>query len=379
MILEGQRLETEFNLPQMIINRARRYKSKALFQYKDGWSWKPITWVELEKKVKGLAAALMGLGFKKGDKGLILLSSSLESFYVDLAVQFVGGISVLLHEDEPRRGIDIKRIAGDSESRLIFVDAEEKLEEVLGGENKLPNLIKVITTFERHHIKHPKVTSLGKLTRSGFLKIAELEKELILGIDKISGDEVSSIFYKSDLRRKEIIHRDFLYSIRAVSEKIPSAGEEDQILSFLPPSEPVQRFGNYVGLYKGMRIAVTEGTKDFFEDVLEVKPTILFEGRRELEKIYPRIKSEVERNALRRFLLSWIEKNGGKRNLEGWFTKMGLDYLTDKILLSEIRRALGSRVRYILTDVAPSAEIRLPLSHCGIRMLDMPELSTILP
>ncbi len=372
-------METELNLPQVIVNRVRKYKSKALFQYKDGWCWKPITWVELEKKVKVLAAALMGLGFKKGDKGLILLSSSLESFYVDLAVQFVGGVSVLLYEDEHHQGINIKRITGDSESRLIFVDAEEKLEEILDAENELPTLIKVITIFERHPINHPKVMSLGKLSRSGFLKIAELEKELIPGIDKISRDEVSSIFYKPDFRRKEITHRDLLYSIRAVSEKIPSSGEEDQILSFLPPSEPVQRVGNYVGFYRGMRIAVTEGIKGFLGDVPEVKPTILFEGRRELEKIYLRLKSEIDRNALRRLLLNWIEKNGRKGNPEDWFTKIGLGYPIDRILFSKIRGALGGRLKYIFTDVAPSAKIRLPLSYCGIRTLDMPELSTTLP
>ncbi len=128
-----------------------------------------------------------------------------------------------------------------------------------------------------------------------------------------------------------------------------------------------------------MRIAVTEGIKGFLGDVPEVKPTILFEGRRELEKIYLRLKSEIDRNALRRLLLNWIEKNGRKGNPEDWFTKIGLGYPIDRILFSKIRGALGGRLKYIFTDVAPSAKIRLPLSYCGIRTLDMPELSTTLP
>ena len=50
------------NLNKFIADRVRENGNKMIFQVKDGWSWKQITWLDFDKDIKSIAAFLLGLG-----------------------------------------------------------------------------------------------------------------------------------------------------------------------------------------------------------------------------------------------------------------------------------------------------------------------------
>jgi hypothetical protein len=122
------------------------------------------------------------------------------------------------------------------------------------------------------------------------------------------------------------------------SEKLSFIGEEDQAFSYLPSVSSFERFVNYLGICMGIRIAVAETREDFFNDILEVKPTVLFETKSGIENIYSKI---------------LLEKGPPNQKLKS---------------------ALGGRIKYILVDSMPRGEIKNLFSKAGMSLIEVPEL-----
>ena len=74
-------------------NRIKENKSRLIFQKRDGWSWKQITWLDFNTEVKSIASFLLDFGFKKGDNVLIISPNTLECLFSESAIILLGGCS----------------------------------------------------------------------------------------------------------------------------------------------------------------------------------------------------------------------------------------------------------------------------------------------
>jgi hypothetical protein len=177
------------------------------------------------------------------------------------------------------------------------------------------------------------------------MKRKMLEDELIRKAKDISPEETAAIFYsfKSDegIQRKEIKHEDLIGALRDSSGKLSFITEEDQTFSHLSYVSPYERFINYLGVYMGNRISIAESRDNFFEDILEVKPTVLFETQKGIENLCSKALSNPGRGPLSK----------------------------------KLRSSLGGRIKHILMDSMPRAEIKNLLSSSGISLTEVPELS----
>ncbi|HEY7536154.1 MAG TPA: hypothetical protein VH878_09465, partial [Thermodesulfobacteriota bacterium] len=129
--------------------------------------------------------------------------------------------------------------------------------------------------------------------------------------------------------------------LRDSSEKLSFITEEDQAFSHLPSVSPYEKLINYVGIYMGSRISIAETRENFFEDVVEVKPTVLFETLGGIEN-----------------LCSKALSNAGKDSAS-----------------KELRSALGGRIKHILIDYIPRREIINLISSAGVSLTDVPKLA----
>ena len=84
----------ENNFYNFLQRKIRENKSKLIFQKRDGWSWKQITWLDFETEVNSIACFLLDLGFKKEDKIIFYSTNTLESLFFELAVFLLGGITI---------------------------------------------------------------------------------------------------------------------------------------------------------------------------------------------------------------------------------------------------------------------------------------------
>ena len=93
----------------------------------------------------------------------------------------------------------------------------------------------------------------------------------------------------------------------------------------------------------GTRAAMAESRQDFYQDILEVMPTILFETSEGLEDLYEKSLS----------------------NLNGTSPE------------KKIRKDLGERIKYIFTDNMPNKEVQNLLLRSGVNFLEVPDLNKL--
>jgi len=86
--------------PKMLKHNYEKYgDSRRAMRHKHYGIWQPYTWKDYYLNVKYLALGLLSLGFKPGDKLLIIGDNAPEWYYAELAAQANHGVSVGLYSD----------------------------------------------------------------------------------------------------------------------------------------------------------------------------------------------------------------------------------------------------------------------------------------
>ena len=57
---------SERTIPELVINKVKEHGTRLLFQRRDGWSWKQITWLDFDREVKNIASFLLDAGLNPG-------------------------------------------------------------------------------------------------------------------------------------------------------------------------------------------------------------------------------------------------------------------------------------------------------------------------
>jgi long-chain acyl-CoA synthetase len=336
-------MNDERTIPEMMTNRIKRYGGKILFQHKVGWSWKQITWLDFEKTIKDIACFLMGLGFAPGTAAIIVSGSRTESLFAEFGIYLLGGITIPIDDNDDLE--KIIKIARDSKSRFMFVAKESTLKELSNKIHEVPSLHKIVTFTDTGIGEDERVIPFKGLLKFGSMKRKMLEDELARKAEGVLPDSTAAVFYNfdSDLKkeRKEITHKDLIKALKGASEKLLSITEEDQAFSHLSYVSPYERFVNYLGIYMGNRISIAETRDNFFDDILEVKPTVIYETQKGIENLCSKALSNLGRGTIS----------------------------------NRLKNALGGRAKHILIDFLPRREIINLLSSSDISLTEVPELA----
>lgn len=336
---------SEKTIPELLQNRVKEHGTRLLFQRRDGWSWKQITWLDFDRKVKNIASFLMHSGFGMGDRALIASSNRLEAISTELAILFLGGVMIPLSGNKSVE--EIVGAANEYNAKFIFLEhGEGVLEGMIGSMELMPNVLRIAVSPDVK-ISHERIINFKAMLKVGLMKRKKLQDELTEASRKVDAGSIAALFIQSgstDGRVMEVSQGTLLTALRSTSEQYPNINGEDQSFSFLPTASPYAKFINHLTLYKASRAAVAETMTDFYQDILEVKPTIIFETRDGLEDIC-------------KYLLSGLNGQDAGRKL---------------------RADLGSRVNYVFTDYMPTPETERVLRSAGITLIEVPELNGLL-
>ncbi|HWP93916.1 MAG TPA: AMP-binding protein [Thermodesulfobacteriota bacterium] len=339
-------MNIEKTIPALITNRIKKYQSKILFQRRDGWSWKQITWLDFERDVKSIASFLLDLGFGPGDAAIMVSPNRMECLFAEVAVCFLGGVAIPMEGDELLERI-IEELAKGVRIKFIFTADAAIANRVITFFNSFPDLGKIIVFSYNDLGKDDRIIPYASVLKFGLLKRRQLEDSLTTTSESVSPDSPAVIFYDPGLNgkvnEKKVAHLDLIEALHLMAKTYPFIGEEDQSFSCLTSASPFEKFINYLALYMGSRIVMAETREDFFEDILEVKPTVLFETRDGLEDICSRVLSDAGK------------KSGSEK----------------------LRRDLGNRIKYVLTDAPPEDRIKSLFSKSGASIVEVPELNKL--
>ncbi len=320
--------------------RVKDHGTRLLFQRRDGWSWKQITWLDFDREVKNIASFLMDLGFGEGDRALLVSANTLEAISTEIAVYHLGGAVVSLSRDSDED--KIKETARELDVKFVFIENPELLDTATAIQDDLPGVLRT-AFFKDVKTKNEKVLNFRSILKFGLMKRKKLQDELKKVSDELEADTPAAIFLapgKSGFKTTEITQGDIMSALKLISSKTNGIGDEDQSFSYIASSSPYSKIISYLNFYNNTRAATAESREEFYKDIPEVMPTVLYETREGLSALYDQ-------------------------------SQTSLSGLTPE---KKLKKDLGGRVKYIFVDALPESQIESVFRSVGATFSLVPEL-----
>ena len=345
-------------LSQLFLNTIKSYPKDDLLLSKKEGKYVPISTEEFADRVKCFSLGLRDLGLEAGDKLIILSENRPEWVISDVANLCLGGITVPIYTSLiPEQ---IKYIIDDSDAKIVVVSDQsqwQKIEAIKSELTKVTSYITCLSEAPEGVLTFAQVLERGRKMdkqNPGFFEKMALE---------VKPDAIASIIYTSGTtgppKGVMLTHSNIFSNVKTCSSLLPFK-DTDTVLSFLPLSHILERMGMFVYLYNGMSIGFAESIDTLGENLLEVRPHIMVNVPRVLEKIYAKVIDNVQASSsLKRKIFFWAvkvgRKYGRKKILNQPISKL-LQFkrnLANKLVFSKVYAKTGGRVRFFLCGGAP--------------------------
>lgn len=325
--------------------------NEALAVLHDG-RYEPISYRELDERVRRFAFALVEHGFKTGDKLGILVDNSVEWVTADLACAHVGIIVIPLHTSYNEHYVE--QVITHSGLKHVVVSGQhaDKLAKALQSLH-LERIYLIGSSVSFKNVQH--VHDFHQLIEDGNAVSHE---------DQVAGNAIHTIVYTSGTtgtpKGVMLSHANLLSNIDAMTKAIPIF-PTDRFFSFLPLSHILERTaGLYVPLLTGAAIYYARSPKTLAEDMRLAKPTIVLSVPRVFERAHEKILAKFSKNTLTQQIANKAMRVARAcRHGSATFLDNALRPVFDKLVFTKVREAFGGRLR-----LAVSGGAALPM-HIG--------------
>jgi long-chain acyl-CoA synthetase len=298
--------------------------------------WQDYSWREVGEQARRIAAALLGIGLKAGDRVSFLSKNCAHWVIADLATMMSGCSSAPIFTS--MTGEDARYILDHSGARIIFVGQTENWSQV---RETLPDDVAVIA-LPFADVPGAHYTWDNLLT----------EYQPLAGSPTRAGsDEITTIYTSGSTG----LPKGVVYSFEAAGHIVRNLGqtfrmvEEDRLISYLPLAHGFERAViDFMSMFAGCTIGFNENQGTFSADMQTIRPTFF--------QCVPRLWSKFQE--------SIIASVGGQSSLNTLLADPSTAELTKK----RIQQTLGlDGGRILITGSAPTP---LPL-HEWYEALDM--------
>ena len=369
-------LDDAGTLDGLFVRRVRRSGDRVAYRSFDRSSqeWQDYSWSRMADEIARWQDALAGESLAPGDRVAVLLRNSPEWVMFDQASLGMGLVVVPLYTDDRPDNIDY--ILRDAAVKLLLVqDAGrwKRLAPVLKENQVLQRVLVLDGGRDEAAVRESdeRVRMVGEWlpARGSALR-------------RRRGDphELASIIYTSGTtgRPKGVMlsHHNMLSVAHAALTMI-DVYEEDLFLSFLPLSHTLERTaGYYLPVMTGSTVAYARSVAQLAQDLQVVRPTAMIAVPRIFERVYGRLKEQMEKKSgLARGLFESAVEVGWRRFLRQqgrarWHPLELAHPLLDRLVAARIKAALGGRLRLAVSGGAPlSPEIAKVFIGLGVPIL----------
>ncbi len=266
---------------------AAEYGDHAAYADRNGdGGWETLTWQQFRDKVLALAAGLVRLGLRPGDRVAMMLPNRIEHVLADQAVVHAGGVPVTIYAT--LAADQIKYIATDCDVRIAVLDGSAELtrwEPLLAD---LPGLARMIVrdadACPQEHLSWADFEALSE-DAAASADAAQVASR----VAAIKPADPATLLYTSGTTGNPkgvvITHGSVLYECKT-TELSGSTTKHVRWVSYLPLAHIAERmFTLYLAMYNAGHTHFCHTTTDLVRTVGEVKPTGFFGVPRVWEKI----------------------------------------------------------------------------------------------
>ena len=226
--------------------------------------WHEYTWRQVDDQARRLAAALLALGCRAGDRVALLAKNCAEWVISDMAIQMAGLVSVPLYPLQSAEGI-----------RYVLEHAECKV--ILLGKLDDPGRLEagIPAAVTRIAMPYPDVLASAHDWHNLLAAHAPLPV-----IAPQQADQLLTILYTSGTTGQPkgvMLSAHAMAYSAANSCRALDVTEQDRYFSYLPLSHAAERFlVEFNSLYSGAPVGFVESLDSFADDLRHVRPTVFF-------------------------------------------------------------------------------------------------------
>lgn len=356
------------HLAVMFTEAVDRFGAEPAVRIHDGRDWRQLSYAELGRRVRSLAARLIDRGLNAGDRVAIFASNRPEWTLVDLACAGAGLVSVPLY---PTSTADQARyILADSGCRLAFVDGARELAILDEVRADLPALEAIISLADI-----PDGDTLAAELAAAPSDNAAVDAR----IASASADDLATLVYTSGTTGEPkgvmLSHRGFTHQVNALN-RFFSLGPGDVSLCFLPLSHALERAWTYIVLANGCLNTYVPDPRTVAEQLVLAQPSLLVSVPRLYEKVFNTAKEKVADSPVKQRIMTWALRVGTAYHRELVAGRTPSRLLTvrlklaDSLVLKAVRDAVGGPKNVLACGGAPlRQEIEEFFFGCGLLVL----------
>jgi long-chain acyl-CoA synthetase len=380
-------------ITETFLARAKQSPDQIGFQYRHAGEWQEMTYREFYNRVRIISYGLMSLGIRPGDRVALISHTRLEWSVLDMAILGARGVTVPLYPSCTE--VEAGRILAHSEARVVFAEDSAQLEKLLNVRAANPHLL---PGLERIIVLDPQAMRLAVNPQQNIRDVMTVDALQELGRreegkNPLRFDENLSAAKPEDLftlgyttgttgeaKGVPLTHDNLMSVIEDCLDRMKGRIRSDRevMLAFLPFSHVLGRLQSMIHYSLGGKMAFSQNPDRLPQDLLEIKPTLLFAVPRIFEKAYAQIMAAVvAENYVSRKLFDQALNTGREYHEAYWSRKTPSIKVTGKYLLAKtmvfkhITDRFGGKLRYAICGGAPlPKELGEFFEIAGVRILE---------
>jgi long-chain acyl-CoA synthetase len=353
-------------------------------------SW---TWKDWRDEIWKLVAHLHEMGVESGDRVVILSSNRPEWVVVDLAIMYIGAVSVPIYPATLAR--HCRWTLRHADADWMVIEDPLQLEKLIEVPDELDSLRGCLMMDRVTHLESPDRRGRVEI-RYDKLKVPEKLVEKISWYQdvktrepveptearaSIQGEDLASIVYTSGTtgapRGAMLTHANFVAEVLGNAEVMPIEDSDRQIL-LLPLSQIFARILYMTSAYLGAETSFSAGFSYLMTEFQREKPTFFVGVPSVFERLGARfaVDSSTSRlfgtRRLKRFARTAIYRS---KELQGKGDMGLLDRVIfevgDRTLFRRLRQVFGGRLRFAISGGAPLSKSICEIFHgAGIPIIE---------
>jgi len=338
------------SVPHWLAARAAQSPQQpAYWQRTPAGDWTSVNWGEVQDRVQTLAAHLLRLGMRAGDRVAIMMPTVPEWEYCHLAVLAAGGVAVGIDaHDAPE---NTRHILHTVRPRALCLAAGEQLEALKA---LMPEPPDIVVTLDADHT--PGIVSLPRLI--------ETAPDSALPLPAVSPDQTATLVFTSGSTGQPkgiaYTHGQLCLAAEAILSRFPSIQADARLACWLPLSNLFQRIINLCALKRGTQCYFVDSPVDIVKRLPEIRPALFIGVPRFYEKLYAGIEAEIARQswlARQAVRVAWrigahFQRTRRAGKSPAWWS-VAAHALADWWVLQKLRHLMGPDLKFMVSGSAP--------------------------
>ncbi len=350
---------------ELFFQVVEKKQNGALFMYKEGGTYKPISALEMKDRVEKIGNGLISLGLEADGKAGILSHNRWEWAAADLGTITAGAADVTIYPTLPSDQVEY--ILRDSDATMIFVENLLQYEKVKKIRNNCKKL-KYVIVMDNTKVDEKNTMTLDELMQKGDEYRKEHPDDYQNRASARKADDLLTLIYTSGTTGNPkgvmLTHGNLASNCDDARTAVLGNGYYDDTnvsLSFLPLSHVLERMaGYYLIMLLGGCIAYAESIETVAQNMVEVKPTLMVSVPRLYEKMHARIMDmALSGSGLKKKIFFWAVSVGQAaipvlsrgRRPEGF---LGFKYkIAQKLVFGKVKQKTGGKLKFFISGGAP--------------------------